>query len=279
VPELTLAWSEGWLWLSGSLVLAALWTNLAWFFHRPRAGAIGGFVTRLVAWRFAPGLLQLLRLLYYVGVPFAALLWGHDAVVGRLLGLQPLELPMSGREEVSAAIAANWLDWALDAGWAVTVGIGAWGLLALGWWAYRRAEVVGQAVVAAGEIDGASGADGSGGVFLREAAYREVHWAFYRNAPILAAGTYWGVWIGLALVALEAALNPAWRRGLADPQRAPAQLMRAALAVVSSVLFLLTENLWLALILDWGVSQGWDTLARALPLKLTTTPGGSTPPA
>jgi hypothetical protein len=115
-------------------------------------------------------------------------------------------------------------------------------------------------------------------LFLREAAYHEAHWAFYRNAPILAAGTYWGVWIGLALAALEAALNPAWRRGLADPQRAPAQLMRAALAVVSSVLFLLTENLWLALILDWGVSRGWGTLARALPLKLRTTPGQSTPP-
>jgi hypothetical protein len=278
VPELTLAWSEGWLWLSGSLLLAALWANLAWFFRQPRAGAIDGFVTRLAAWRFAPGLFQLLRLLYYVGIPFAALLWGHDAVVGRLLGLQQFELPVSGGEEASVGIAANWLDWALDAGWTVTVGVGAWGLLALGWWAYRRAVVVGQAQVAAGEIDGASEADSSGWVFLREAAYHEVHWAFYRNAPILAAGTYWGVWIGLALAALEAALNPAWRRGLADPRRAPGQLVRAALAVVSSVSFLLTENLWLALILDWGVSWGWGTLARVLAVKSTTTPVQSTPP-
>ena len=278
MPELTLAWSEGWLWLSGSLLLAALWTNLAWFFHQPRAGAIGGFVARLVAWRLAPGLFQLLRLLYYVGIPFAALLWGHDAVVGRLLGLQQFELPVPGGEEASVGIAANWLDWALDAGWAVTVGVGAWGLLALGWWAYRRAVVVGKDAVAAGEIDGASDADSSGWVFLREAAYHEVHWAFYRNAPILAAGTYWGVWIGLALAALEAALNPAWRRGLADPRRAPGQLVRAALAVVSSVSFLLTENLWLALILDWGVSWGWGTLARVLAVKSTPTPVQSTPP-
>ena len=42
--------------------------------------------------------------------------------------------------------------------------------------------------------------------------------------------------------------------------------MRAALAVVSSVLFLLTENLWLALALDWGVSWGLVTLARVFPL-------------
>jgi hypothetical protein len=278
VPELTLAWSEGWLWLSGSLLLAALWANLAWFFRQPRAGAIDGFVTRLVTWRLAPGLLQLLRLLYYVGIPFAALLWGHDAVVGRLLGLQQFELPVPGSEEVSVGIAANWLDWALDAGWTVTVGVGAWGLLALGWWAYRRAVVVGQAMVATGEADGVSEADDSGWVFLREAAYHEAHWAFYRNTPILAAGMYWGVWIGLALVTLEAALNPAWRRGLADPQRAPGQLVRAALAVVSSVSFLLTENLWLALILDWGVSWGWGTLARALAVKSTTTPVQSTPP-
>ena len=268
MPEPTVAWSEGWLWLSGSLLLAVFWANLAWFFRQPRAG---GFVTRLVAlgprprpnaWRFSPYLLQLLRLLYYIGVPFAALLWGHDAVVGRLLGLQRLDLSALGEETTVAAVAANWLDWAYDVGWAAALGIGAWGLLALGWWAYCRALATadGEEVVA--------GANTSGWVLLREAAYHEVHWAFYRNAPILAFGTYWGVWGGLALVALEAALNPAWRNGLTDPQRAPAQLLRGALAVVSSALFLLTRNLWLALALHWGVSWGLAALYQ-MHLKST----------
>ena len=260
MPELTVTGSEGWLWLGGSVLLAVLWANLAWFFRRPRAGATGDFVARLVAWRFSPWLLQFLRLLYYVGIPFAALLWGHDAVVRRLLGLQQFELPFSGEGQAGTGVAANWLDWALDLGWAVTAGIGTWVLLGLGWWAYRRA------LATAGGLDRVSGVSSSGWLLLREAAYHEAHWAFYRNAPILAAGAYWGVWIGLAVVALEAVLAPAWRRSLADPEHAPGRLMRAALAVVSSVLFLLTENLWLAFALDWGVSWGLVTLARVFPL-------------
>jgi len=260
MPELTVAWSEGWLWLSGSLLLAILWANLAWFFRQPRPGMVGQFVTRLVAWRFSPWLLQLLRLLYYIGVPFAALLWGHDAVVGRLLGLQRLDLPAPSDEAVGAAVAANWLNWSYDVGWTAALGIGAWALLALGWWAYRLA------LATADEGSAVAGSNTSGWVLLREAAYHEVHWAFYRNAPILAWGVYWGIWGGLALVALEATLNPALRKGLTDTQRAPAQLLRGALAVVSSVLFLLTQNLWLALALHWGVSWGLVTLVRTLPL-------------
>jgi hypothetical protein len=259
VPEPAVTWNEGWLWLGGSLLLAALWANLAWFFRQPRPGTVGEFVTRLGAWHFSPWLLQLLRLLYYIGIPFAALLWGHDVVVGRLLGLQPFDVPVSGAQAASPSIAANWFDWAHDVAWAAAVGCGAWVLLVLGWWAYRRA------MVAAGGVEPVTGSNSSGWVLLREAAYHEAHWAFYRNAPILTAGLYWGVWMGLALVALEAVLNPAWLRGLADPQRTPGQLVRGALAVVSGVLFLLTENLWLALAIHWGVAWGLTALARVLP--------------
>ena len=241
--------ATAWLWLSGSLLLAVLWTNLAWFLRQSRSAAIDKFITPLTTWRFAPWLLQFLRLLYYVGVPYGALLWGRDAVIGEFLGL-------SG-EKVNALPAANWLDWAHDVGWTAALGIGAWALLALGWWAYRRA------VVAADEGGVVAGTNVSGWVLLREAAHHEVHWAFYRNAPILAWGAYGGVWGGLALVALEAALNPAWRNGLTDPQQAPARLLRGALAVVSSALFLLTQNLWLALALHWGVSWGLAALCQA----------------
>lgn len=264
IPELSVAWSEGWLWLSSSVLLAVLWANLAWSFRQPRSGAMGEFITRLVAWRFSPWLLQLLRLLYYVGVPYAALLWGHDAVIKRHLGL-------SSGGEVGADAAAKWFNWAHDVGWAVALGVGAWVLLALGWWTYRRA------LTTAGEESTVAEANASGWVLLREAAYHEVHWAFYRNAPIVmwekhTGDVYWGVWAGLVLVILEAVLNPAWRKSLTDPQKAPAQLMRGALAVVSSVLFLLTGNgnLWLALALHWGVSWGL--------VKSATSPGQSTPP-
>jgi hypothetical protein len=88
--------------------------------------------------------------------------------------------------------------------------------------------------------------------------------------PIVALGedVYWGTWLGLALVGVEAVLNPAWRRGLADPQEAPRQLMRGALAVVSSVLFIVLGdgNLWLAIAVHWGVSWGLVALVRAVPV-------------
>ena len=107
-------------------------------------------------------------------------------------------------------------------------------------------------------------------MILREAAYHEVHWAFYRHAPAhtiswlggLAADRYWSAWWGLALVALEALLNPAWRRQLLDPEQAPALLQRASLAVVSAVLFGLTNSLLLAAAVHWLVrwaAQRWAT--------------------
>jgi len=255
VPEQLTSQSASWMWLGGSLLLAILWANLVWYFRKPRSTRIGELVSRLTAWRFAPLLLQVLRLLYYIGLPAAALMWGHD-VVQLYLGLSS-----SGQTDV-------WLEWTHELGWAAALGAGAWALLALGWWAYRRA------LHAVGEESPVAGAEASGWTFLREAAYHEVHWAFYRNAPIvfalerLTGDEYWGIWIGLALVALEAALNPAWRKGLADPAKAPAQLMRGTLAVVSSVLFARTENgnLWLSILLHFGVSWGLAALARLLPL-------------
>ncbi len=234
--------------------MAILWANLAWYFRKPRAGRVGELVARLTSWRFSPLLLQFLRLLYYIGLPGIALLWKH-AIVQRYLGL-------------SSGLTDVWLKWIHDVGWAAALGVGAWVVLAAGWWAYRRA------LHAAGKKSPIAGAGASGWVFLREAAYHEAHWAFYRSVPIfilaqaqLAGNDYWGVWVGLTLAALEAALDPAWRKGLADPERAPARLMRGALAVVSSVLFIQTKdgNLLLSLLLHFCVSWGLAALTRVFP--------------
>jgi hypothetical protein len=260
------AWSEGWLWLSVSLLMADLWANLSWLFRENRSGWASDLAAHLSNWRFSPWLLQFLRLLYYIGVPFAALLWGHDVVVGRLLGLQPLALPIPGKEETGVNVAANLLDWAHDLGWTTSLALGTWVLLALTWCAYRRA------LSTAETGDAVAGLHSSGWVLLREAIYHEVHWAFYRNAPILTMNMYGGTWIGLALAALEATLNPSWHKGLTDPGQAPAQLLQGALAVVSGVQFLLTQNLWLALPLHWAVSWAVVAFARALPIAKTGTP-------
>lgn len=263
MPEPTAAWSESWIWLGGSLSLAVLSANAGWFFRRPRSGTIGEVVTRLVSWPFSPWLLQTARLLIYIGVPFAALLWGRDAVTRGLLGLQPFELPSFSGQPTGGVLASNWLDWARDTGWAIALGASGWVLLATGWWAYRRALTTTSRGGGGGEP---IKTDSSGWVLLREAAYHEVHWAFYRNAPIFTLGKYWGIWAGLTLVGLEAVLNPAWRQGLTEAKQAPTQLMRVAWAVVSSILYLQSENLWLALVIHFGVSLGLAGLARALPL-------------
>ena len=236
--------------------MAVFWANLAWFFRQPRPGTVGEFVARLAVHPFSPVLLEFFRLLYYLGVPFAALLWGHDAVVGRVLGLKPLILPISTANASNADLTANWLAWTRDTGRAAALGVGVWALLASSWWVYRRA------LSAIDPTHAVAGTDSSAWTLLREAAYHQAHWAFYRNAPILAVGTYWGAWIGLALVALEATLNPAWRKGLSDPRRAPAQLAYGSLAVASNLLYLQTENLWLALIIHWAISWSLAALAR-----------------
>lgn len=260
-------WHERWLWLSGSLLAGVLWANLVWFLRPSPSDAEGkSFLTRLrtsvghlTAWRFSPWLLQILRLLYYVGLPIAALLLGHDAIVEKFLGLK---FDPGFAAEGGIATADRWLDWARGLGWAVTLGMSAWALLAVGWWAYRRALAAVNA-----NYNPVAGRLAWGWVLLREAIYHEIHWAFYRNAFIVVWSEYWGVWSGLALVGLEAALNPAWRAGLADSQQALAQSIRGALAVVSGVLFLLTRNLWLAIVVHWGVSWG---LAAVINVKRET---------
>jgi hypothetical protein len=247
---------EAWFWLGGSLLLAILGPNLAWLVrHRLRQD--GHRAPQLPF----PTLVQLARFVYYAGVPGSALLLGGDAVVERYLGIR-------------AGQAGGWLAWVRALEWAVVLGGGAWLLLRIAWWAYRRA-LPGSAVESANRT--------SGWIHLREAAYHEIHWAFYRNAPLVAllrhtGDAYWGAWAGLALVAVEAALNPAWRDGMTDPHRAPQQLVRGALAVVSSALFLLAGNggnLWLALALHWAIS--WSLEAR-LHFRPGRTPMRPAPP-
>jgi hypothetical protein len=264
MPDFELASGEAWLWMAGSLLLAGLWTNLAWLFSPwVEAGRSPDdseslaerIVILLASWRFSPVLFQGLRLLYYVALPFAALFWGYDAVISRFFGLQRLILPTSGALAGSASINANWLDWANDIGWAAALGLGSWALLMVAGWVRRRA--------LAGTDRSRPGGRVSVWETLREALYHETHWAFYRSAPIETFGLYWGPWAGLTLAALEALINPAWRKGLRHPERAAALLLRAALAVISSLLFLRTQNLWLAILLHWGVASSLRALYPA----------------
>jgi hypothetical protein len=244
---------EPWLWLGSSVALAMLWTNLAWLFSPwvdtetstgPPNSLAESIVFRLANWRLAPSVFQGLRLLYYVGLPSAALFWGRDAVVSRFLGLQRLALPLEAGS--SLTLSANWSDWVHDLGWTAVLGLSSSALLLLAALVHRQA--------LPGAHEHRRSNRPSVWKAAREAVYHEMHWAFYRNAPALTLRLYWGTWTGLALVAFEAAVNPAWRRGFREPGRAWSQLSRGALAVLSSLLFLRAQNLWLAVLLHWVIS-------------------------
>ena len=91
----------------------------------------------------------------------------------------------------------------------------------------------------------------------------EAHWAFYRAALALLLGSvYWGVFLGLGLVYLEWGLNPWWRQGWRSNGAVGGQWLRAALALVAALLFLLTHNLWVCLAIHWAVEQLFWPLGR-----------------
>ena len=254
-------WDARWIWLGGSLLLAALSTNLAWLFQGARSEKIVSLAAHLKEWRFSPLLFQLLRFVYYIGVPFAALLWGRDVIIERQFGLQPLALPVILSNGDNGGATATWTDWMKDLGWVAVVGCAVWLILAIGWGRYR-------ATLRAASVSHSTVVSLPPAALFREAMYHELHWAFYRHAPVLALGIYRGSWIGLGIVALEALLNPGWYRWLQDPAYLPAQLVRSALGVASTICFITTQNVWLTIILHWVLTWELSWLVRTLPVTL-----------
>ena len=261
MPLLDGGMRDAWLWLGASVAVAILWSNLSWLFapwaERSEKGPTSGslaetIVSRMANWRFASSVFQVLRGLYFLGLPAAALFWGRDAVIGRFLGLKPLVLPNQIEGGQDALLSAAWSAWAYDLGSAATIGVGAGLLLFLAALARRRALT--------GMGSDRTGPSRSPLLNARETLYHEAHWAFYRNAPIVALGPYWGPWTGLALAGIEALLNPHWRTSLNSPGSAWQAMSQAALAVVSTLLFLQTQNVWLALLAHWGIACALGTV-------------------
>jgi hypothetical protein len=84
---------------------------------------------------------------------------------------------------------------------------------------------------------------------LVDVLYLEVHWAFYRGALAVALGdVYAGIFGGLALIYLEWGLNPFWRRGWRLESQTATFWLRGALALIIALLFFLSRNLWICLL-------------------------------
>ncbi len=201
-------------WLGISLLLYLLGSLVAWGLSTVR------FWPLLRSTLVGP-----LRFAYFVGLPYAALLSG--VITLKSLGL------------VGVAQAEH-----LELG--VAVGLGGGTLVVFWWWHLRRAVrhlgaatgSISRSIPPARRWDWAFG--------LIHAGYQQAHWAFYRALLILLLGDpYAGAFVGLALVCAEMLADPATRYGLATPPYAERFALTSSLAVISTVLFVLTGTSWL----------------------------------
>jgi len=246
---------ESALWVVFSIGLYALGADIAWHYRRPRSGRLGHRVETLKRWPYRHWLLEAVRFLYYIGVPYAALLRG--IVLPRLMGL-------------------THVDWVKGVGLGAALGGGAFLLLALIWWWYARA-IAALPISARQRWGESSGNDSTNGwILLREAIYLETHWAFYRSAAILFLDSdYAGIFVGFLLVTLEWSINPAWRADLSLPGRSVNRLMIWSLAFVTAIVFLIIRNLWLLVPIHWGIEVACRRLLAAQEQRMGRINGSS----
>jgi hypothetical protein len=230
------------LWVLGSLAMAAIVTNIVW--QAVRAARRGRTPPPGGGWGSLEPLIWLLTALFLFLPPILA--WRAGALSPYLMGLSQLD----------------WLD-ALVSGGVLAAAI--CGIIIFGWLVYRH------------KLPPRLRQDGSFQPWLApvDAALLQWHWAFYRAgvigwltlasemkgagpgpflAHVMEQPIYWGSWLGMVLVAAEWALNPFARRVLVGSRDhavyAPAAertVVRMALAVATTALFILTRNFWLPL--------------------------------
>jgi hypothetical protein len=165
------------------------------------------------------------RLVYYIGLPYAALLAKSVAPID--LGLAGNSGPILGWSSV------DWLKQLND-----VLIVGAVVVIPIGLTARQMARA--HAPLGVDER--------STGAIMLDAAYAEVHWAFYRAAPfIILNDVYWATLMGLGLVGVEV-LVAIVRNGLGtQPEERQSWIGQALFMAMSATLFILTHNLWLAL--------------------------------
>jgi hypothetical protein len=189
---------------------------------------------------------QFLRVVYFIGVPYAALLTGSLASIdmgvtgvgGSILGWSP----------------AEWLR-----GLSTGLTLAAIVLIPIG--------LASRQIARAGQPLGTD--ERSAGAVIVEAICAEIHWAFYRAAPLILLGdVYTATLFGGLLVSVE------WiviliRNGLSEsPGERQHWLRRGALLALSAAVFALTQNVWLALGWHLVLELLWKVWLRRLVPRL-----------
>jgi hypothetical protein len=220
-------------WLVASFLLYILASQIAWQYRYPgRDDGLGRLIGRVREQPFISWVGEATRLVYYLGIPFMAAING--LLRADLLGLDGTDwVPPGGGKSMRGFL---WEDWVRGLGLVVALVLAMGGVWFFGRLASRRAGLTGVRL----------GIPGPAWQRLLGVLYDQVHWAFYRSGPLLwLDDPYWGVFAGLALVLLEAGLNPSLWWALKDPATAGPALIRLGTAWISALLFLATHNLWL----------------------------------
>ena len=218
------------LWLSASVALYLGGAHLYSFLSHSRT-------RQIIVGRAWPLLIQAL---YYLGLPYVALLRGD--VLPRLLGLTDL-------------------DWIADIGAGVGLGF-VMIVLALGSFRYAGLGVTWPAPARQRR---------SGAVtWLWQAIILQSHAAFYRATLIpVFDNLYWGAFASLIPQALEIALDPRRRRRLSDEAEAPLEIARWSILLGATALYLFARNLPLLIALSWLAEMGIAAVAASRPAQAT----------
>lgn len=238
------------LWVALSVSLYVISAQLAWRLHDLEAGFLGENIRWLEGWEFRPLAWRLIRFLFYVVIPYG-LVVQRQLITGRQMGVTGPEpagfMGWSG---------AGWWDAVL---WTFLIGLAMTGLLVGAWWALTRS--------LKGELVFYLHHRPPCWELFWDAFFLQVHWAFYRAAAQVWLGEeqpYWSIFLGLLLVGLETAGDPSLHFDRRWPSLASGWIRLAAVAWSSSVLFFLTQNLWLGVIAHWGMNWAINILGSEI---------------
>jgi len=206
----------------GYLAIYVLGTNAAWALRTPKPGRFGRIVELGRLWGSRLLLGDIVRLVYYLVVPYLVLQSGLAS---------PLDFGLAK------------LDWIRDVGIGSAFGLGSLCLLVLIWRQYVRC-AAGQPVVRQAKwLEQPWG----WAFALREAILLESWWALCRSPMLLWTGAYFGVYFGLAIVVGAALLNARVRHELATPSLREEIVLTGSLAAVTATLYVFVPNLWLCI--------------------------------
>ncbi len=216
-PKLQLA-----LWVAGSFAIGLAAVAAV---HRSGAGRLRH---ALAESELGSIFIEVALFTYCIGLPFGALITGA-------LGVDLFGLGAIAVENASTLGGFTLRDWTRGS---IAAGLATGFVLAVLWMARRSA---GPPSSPSDERLGALPT-------LRDAAYAEAHWAFYR-APfvLLFQDAYWGAIAGFTLIAVEWALARRLRHAPPHADRSHT-LVATCCMLTSGLLYVTARNLWLMIV-------------------------------